>query len=109
MLRLSGRGRHRVDADQVFPLHPEHDERDDQGEQGDPSRYDEAAGETVGERVVCHRGRRVPRRRGAVLPDVNADDVKALMTSCLTRTPTQADPKARDRMVAIATRGIRTP
>ena len=63
----------------------------------------------VGERVVCHRGRRVPRRRGAVLPDVNADDVKALMTSCLTRTPTQADPKARDRMVAIATRGIRTP
>jgi AcrR family transcriptional regulator len=47
------------------------------------------------------------QRAGAVRPDVNADDVKALMTSCLSRTPTSADPAARDRMVEIATAGLR--
>jgi AcrR family transcriptional regulator len=47
------------------------------------------------------------QRAGAVRPDVNADDVKALMTSCLSRTPTPADPAARDRMVEIATAGLR--
>ena len=49
------------------------------------------------------------QRAGAVRPDVNHDDVKALMTSCLSRTPTQADPAARDRMIAIATQGLRNP
>jgi hypothetical protein len=47
------------------------------------------------------------KRAGAVRPDVNADDVKALMTSCLSRTPTPADPAARDRMMEIATAGLR--
>jgi AcrR family transcriptional regulator len=49
------------------------------------------------------------QRAGAVRADVNGDDVKALMTSCLSRTPTQADPAARDRMIAIATQGLRNP
>jgi AcrR family transcriptional regulator len=49
------------------------------------------------------------QRADAVRPDVNGDDVKALMTSCLYRTPTQADPAARDRMIAIATQGLRNP
>jgi Transcriptional regulator SbtR-like, C-terminal domain len=47
------------------------------------------------------------QRAGAVRADVNFDDVKALMTGCLTRTPTPEDPGARDRMVAIATAGLR--
>jgi AcrR family transcriptional regulator len=48
------------------------------------------------------------QRAGAVRADVNFDDVKALLTSCLSRIPTPADPGARDRMVAIATAGLRT-
>ena len=47
------------------------------------------------------------QRAGAVRADVNHDDVKALMTSCLSRTPTPADPAARDRMIEIATAGLR--
>ena len=35
LVALAGWRRHRVDADQVFSLHPEHDDRDDQGEQRD--------------------------------------------------------------------------
>ena len=49
------------------------------------------------------------QRVGAVRADVNGDDVKALMNSCLFRTPTQDDPAARDRMIAIATQGLRNP
>jgi AcrR family transcriptional regulator len=48
------------------------------------------------------------QRAGAVRADVNFDDVKALMTGCLSRVPTPTDPGARDRMVAIATAGLRT-
>ena len=47
------------------------------------------------------------QQAGAVRPDVTTDDVKALMTSVLTRPPTPEDPGARDRMVAIATAGLR--
>ncbi|MGH3293156.1 MAG: TetR/AcrR family transcriptional regulator [Trebonia sp.] len=47
------------------------------------------------------------QQAGAIRPDVNGDDVKALMTSCLTRTPTPGDPAARDRMIEIATAGLR--
>jgi AcrR family transcriptional regulator len=47
------------------------------------------------------------QQAGAIRADVNGDDVKALMTSCLSRTPTPADPAARDRMVEIATAGLR--
>ena len=43
---------------------------------------------------------------GAVRPDVNHDDVKALMTSCLSRA---SAPGACDRMVAIAVQGLRSP
>lgn len=49
------------------------------------------------------------QRAGAVRADVNGDDVKALMTSCLSRIPTQEDPAARDRMIEIATQGLRNP
>jgi AcrR family transcriptional regulator len=48
------------------------------------------------------------QQAGAVRPDVNQDDVKALMTSCLARTPTHDDPSARDRMIEIATAGLRS-
>lgn len=48
------------------------------------------------------------QRAGAVRADVTHDDVKALMTSCLSRTPTAADPGARDRMIEITTAGLRT-
>jgi AcrR family transcriptional regulator len=47
------------------------------------------------------------QRAGAVRADVNGDDVKALMNSCLFRTPTQDDPAARMRMIAIATQGLK--
>jgi len=47
------------------------------------------------------------QQAGAVRPDVTTDDVKALMTSVLTRAPTPEDPGARDRMIAIATAGLR--
>jgi AcrR family transcriptional regulator len=50
------------------------------------------------------------QRAGAVRADVNHDDVKALMTSCLSRAASaQDDPGACDRMVAIATAGLRAP
>ena len=49
------------------------------------------------------------QRAGAVRADVNHDDVKALMTSCLSRASAQDDPGACERMVAIATAGLRTP
>ena len=49
------------------------------------------------------------QRAGAVRADVNHDDVKALMTSCLSRASAQDDPGACDRMVAIATAGLRAP
>lgn len=48
------------------------------------------------------------QQAGAVRPDVNQDDVKALMTSCLSRPPTNEDPAARDRMIEIATAGLKT-
>jgi AcrR family transcriptional regulator len=49
------------------------------------------------------------QRAGAVRPDVNHDDVKALMTSCLSRVSAPDDPGACDRMVAIAIQGLRNP
>lgn len=48
------------------------------------------------------------QRAGAVRPDATAGDVKALVAGCLARAPTPADPGARDRMIAIATAGLRT-
>lgn len=47
------------------------------------------------------------QRAGAVRADADAADVKALITGCLARTPTAADPAARARMTAIAARGLR--
>ena len=44
---------------------------------------------------------------GAVREDVDAADVKALITGCLARTPTPADPAARLRMTRIAAQGLR--
>jgi AcrR family transcriptional regulator len=49
------------------------------------------------------------QRAGVVRPDATYDDVKALVTGCLARTPTAADPTARERMIAIATAGLRNP
>jgi len=46
------------------------------------------------------------QRAGAVRADVDALDVKALIAGCLARTPTTADPAARDRMISIAVKGL---
>ena len=47
------------------------------------------------------------QQAGAVRADVDAMDVKALITGCLARTPTTADPAARDRVISIAIRGLK--
>jgi AcrR family transcriptional regulator len=47
------------------------------------------------------------QRAGAVRADADVADVKALVTGVLARTPTAADPVARDRMIEIATQGLR--
>lgn len=46
------------------------------------------------------------QRAGGVRDDIDAADVKALITGCLARVPTPADPAARDRMISIARRGL---
>jgi AcrR family transcriptional regulator len=47
------------------------------------------------------------QRAGAVRADVDAMDVKALITGCLARSPMTADLAARDRMISIARQGLR--
>ena len=47
------------------------------------------------------------QRAGAVRGDADAADVKALITGCLARTPTAADPAARVRMAKITAQGLR--
>jgi AcrR family transcriptional regulator len=47
------------------------------------------------------------QRAGAVRADADTADVKALITGCLARTPTVADPAARGRMTQIAAQGLR--
>jgi AcrR family transcriptional regulator len=44
---------------------------------------------------------------GAVRPDVDAADVKALVVGCLSRERQGSDPVARARMVAVLERGLR--
>ncbi len=44
------------------------------------------------------------QRAGAVRPDIEADDVIALVAGCLARQP---DPGARDRLVAVVAAGLR--
>ena len=46
------------------------------------------------------------QRSGDIRDDVDAADVKALITGCLARTPTAADPAARDRMISLARRAL---
>ncbi len=46
------------------------------------------------------------QRAGAVRPDVDVADVKALIGGCLTRA---GDPAALDRMVAVARQGLQPP
>jgi len=46
------------------------------------------------------------QRADAIRGDADAMDVKALIAGCLARTPTTADPAARDRMISIAIRGL---
>ena len=48
------------------------------------------------------------QRAGAIRADVDAMDVKALITGCLARAPMTADLAARDRMVSIARQGLRS-
>jgi AcrR family transcriptional regulator len=43
---------------------------------------------------------------GSVRGDVDAADVKALITGCLARTPSAADPAARDRMISVVRQGL---
>jgi AcrR family transcriptional regulator len=47
------------------------------------------------------------QRAGAVRADVDAMDVKALITGCLARAPRTADLATRDRMISIARQGLR--
>lgn len=47
------------------------------------------------------------QQAGAVRADADAADVKALISACLVRAPSGADPGARDRMAAIAVQGLR--
>jgi hypothetical protein len=47
------------------------------------------------------------QRAGAVRGDADAADVKALITGCLARAPTAADPAARVRMAKITAQGLR--
>lgn len=47
------------------------------------------------------------KRAGAVRADVDAMDVKALISGCLARAPGTADLAARDRMISIARQGLR--
>jgi hypothetical protein len=44
------------------------------------------------------------QRAGAVRPDIEADDVIALVAGCLARQP---DPGARDRLTAVVSAGLR--
>ncbi len=46
------------------------------------------------------------QRAGAIREDVDVADVKALLTGCLARTPTAADPAASDRMVSVVRQGL---
>lgn len=48
------------------------------------------------------------QRTGAVRGDADAADVKALITGCLARTPSE-NPAALDRMISIATQGLASP
>jgi AcrR family transcriptional regulator len=47
------------------------------------------------------------QRAGAVRADVDAMDVKALISGCLARAPKTADLATRDRMISIARQGLR--
>jgi AcrR family transcriptional regulator len=44
---------------------------------------------------------------GAVRPDIDVDDVIALVSGCLARQPAPDDPAARDRLVAVVCAGLR--
>jgi AcrR family transcriptional regulator len=46
------------------------------------------------------------QRAGAVRADVDAMDVKALISGCLARAPRTTDSAARDRMISIARQGL---
>jgi AcrR family transcriptional regulator len=48
------------------------------------------------------------QRAGAVRPDVEVPDVKALIGGCLARLAGPADPAALDRMVSIARHGLQS-
>ncbi|WP_433440738.1 TetR/AcrR family transcriptional regulator [Nonomuraea sp. CA-141351] len=47
------------------------------------------------------------QQAGAVRPDVTIADVKALIVGCLARERHALDPEARERMIAIASAGLR--
>jgi hypothetical protein len=47
------------------------------------------------------------QQAGAVRADVDAMDVKALISGCLARAPRTTDFAARDRMISIARQGLR--
>lgn len=47
------------------------------------------------------------QQAGAVRADVDGMDVKALISGCLARNPSTADPAARNRMISIAIRGLK--
>lgn len=47
------------------------------------------------------------QQTGAVRADVDAMDVKALISGCLARAPRTTDSAARDRMISIARQGLR--
>ena len=44
---------------------------------------------------------------GAVRDDIDAADVKALLSGCLAREQAAADPAARNRMIAVVSQGLR--
>jgi AcrR family transcriptional regulator len=47
------------------------------------------------------------QRAGAVRDDLDAADVKALITGCLARERAATDPAARERMMAVVSQGVR--
>jgi len=47
------------------------------------------------------------QRAGTIRDDIQIADVKALLEGCLVREREAADPAARDRMIAVISRGLR--
>ncbi|TQS39938.1 TetR/AcrR family transcriptional regulator [Cryptosporangium phraense] len=71
----------------------------------------DAAADATGYDLNGHFDRllRAAQEAGAVRPDVDFADVKALLAGCLARERDAADPAARERLVAVVRAGLHPP